>query len=82
MSTRPHEHRNASHRARRVREHQVNAARAAELHAWDLPCGWIVVSPVECQALLDGVVSAAIQRQAVLHLRLELEQRSTQELGG
>jgi hypothetical protein len=61
--------------ARRIRDAAVNGARAAELHAWDLPCGWIVVSPVECQALLDGVVSAAIQRQAVLHLRLELEQQ-------
>lgn len=70
-------------RARRDRDQTVNAARAADLHAWDLPCGWIVVSPVECQALLDGVVSADIQRQCVLHLRLELEQRrGHEELGG
>lgn len=69
-------------RARRLRDQYVTAARAAELHAWDLPCGWIVVSPVECQALLDGVVSVDIQKQAVLHLRLELEARATQELGG
>ena len=55
--------------AGRARDERVNGARAAELHAWGVPCGWIVVSPVECQALLDGVISAQIQTQAAALLR-------------
>ena len=52
-----------------ARDERVNGARAAELHAWGVPCGWIVVSPVECQALLDGVISGPIQVQAAALLR-------------
>jgi hypothetical protein len=44
--------------AQRDRDLHVNGARAAELHAWDIPCGWIVVTPIECQALLQDVDTA------------------------
>lgn len=57
--------------ARRKKEHAANDAKEAELHAHDVPCYWIVVSPMECQALLDGVVSTPIQRQAAILIRPE-----------
>lgn len=53
----------------RERDERVNAARAAELHKWGVPCGWIVVSPTECEALLDGVISSPILTQAAALLR-------------
>jgi hypothetical protein len=57
------------HDAQRIRDHRVNHGRAAHLRARHVPCGWIVVSPGECQKLLDGLVSVAIRRQAAAHLR-------------
>lgn len=62
--------------AARARDARVTGARAAELHAWGVPCGWIVVSPVECQALLDGIVPTEILKQAATLLRPDVEGRS------
>ena len=36
----------------------------SDLHPYGIPVYWIAVSPVECQALLDGVVSKEIMKQA------------------
>lgn len=47
---------------------RVNKSKRDELHAYGLTCHWIVISPVEAQALLAGVVSAQIQRQVAILL--------------
>lgn len=40
---------------------QWNAAAACTAAAYDLPQVWILISPVECQALADGVVGTRVQ---------------------
>lgn len=52
----------------RARDARVNLAKAQELHAYDIPCLWMVISPVEAQCLLAGLVPTKVMNQAALLL--------------
>lgn len=53
----------------RERDERVNGAKATELHKYGLTCYWLLVSPVECQALADGVVCSDLRLQAAQLLK-------------
>ncbi len=40
-----------------------NAQALADADAYDLPRYWLLISPVEAQALADGVVGSNVKRQ-------------------
>jgi len=62
-------------RQRAARLHAIDAAmndaKRAELYAFDVPQYTLIISPVEAQALSDGVVSTAILRQLQTLLKPE-----------
>lgn len=55
-------------------DERINGAKVAGLRAHDIPVYWIAVSPVECQALIEGVVSTEIMNQAATALTPGVEE--------
>lgn len=50
-----------------------NAQKSRDLRAHTVTQCWLLVTPMECEALLDGVVSASIQGHCRTLLRTEVE---------